>query len=406
MRHLFRVICLAMCVLGVSCKYKRPSSNEVKSLDNFAGGNVTNNCSSKDPTFALTPAEKGANDEMVHAALSSVPPPLRDRFFNKSDLNGSIKLHANPSTACTPRTGKGDASDFLGLAGCLTWDLRKSGENYRLTRITINLSRDQKQINHALVRLFGYIASQVLPRKRTINGEQVWSPEAEELTSRAAKKLVAGAYFKDTIQRNGGLEIISKNLNADVDLAHVVAKLKQLPEIPNVNDLYPFVKFAFDKPASRQMEFEDFVYAEAFDSYYCNNWSRDPADGVNSREEMKTRFKLTFKAYEEGAKKGFALDGGEYSTPGNTWSQSGVGEFSDGPVAMWDFGAPNPNYNAPTDAGQGYFAPQDRNGTGASPDGLTAFGAYIPTRQDSFTSDELGFGGGFIFGGGGGGGDG
>lgn len=228
-------------------------NSQTKSLNNFArnSGDVARNvCSGNYQMIAGIQAEwdhvdfsQAAEAEVpklknaLKKSLSAVPTNLQELFFG---LGGKIVFSPNlsePAKSSSDLTcdRSGEKAKFAGegtgqIEACWTVDPRTFD-------VVILMNPKEESVQHATVRIFGYILSQVLTKVGVDSKENV---------------LVA--------QKDGAFEM----LLGDIATA-VISDVKR-----------PGSKYTMklNESLTRSPEFKYFAFAESFDSYYCNTTLR------------------------------------------------------------------------------------------------------------------------------------
>jgi hypothetical protein len=261
------------------CKLGGGDSSDVKTLDNFArksaapvtnhlcsGGNeVISGLKESGDAISIDPTLSASmRSDLSHAmdtALSAVPTNLQLLFVG---LGGKIVVGKNTDANCRGRITSDAARTFASegqtaIKSC--WDVDEGllakrlelVQNYQgdgteqdpaaaseasKAPITIYVNADAKDVRHATVRIFSYILSQVLVTiADSGNGSITLGASNDAFTS--AKVDLANALLAD----------VKRNSKYDLSLFRRIAQ-----------------------PDSR--EFQDYVFAEAFDSWYCNAETR------------------------------------------------------------------------------------------------------------------------------------
>jgi hypothetical protein len=306
-----RLLMVGMLILSpiVGCK-SDTSESEVRTLDNYAAGTRlrTNDCSgdpnlvndrvgrqigtdleAKHLKFELSP---GANQALLAAAVknafSALPMDVQGMFLA---MQGQIVVTKDAHQYCTvvDRVAAGQTSSSKEaeisalkegretISACYWFmppdvfeKVYQVRQNKRAAQIfTVFVKDDVQEIRHGLVRAFGYLVAQVSPRLMTNDKTftradlQVTFVEEENPSFRAVKRRVAEAFLMD---------------------------LEKRPEAEK------FAKFGANGSAHAEARaaFQDHVYAEAFDSMYCNAFG---AGEANTRERMERDFPHTFAAF-------------------------------------------------------------------------------------------------------------
>jgi hypothetical protein len=295
---------LAIAVIGSTlfwaqnCGRRIDNEADLRTLDNFAAGKrvKTNKCSG-DPSLARhdglnvvlsallgridweTTADKAVLTEAVNAAFSAVPADVQNIFLT---LNGRILVTNKSNAVCTDMDRqmvdatskqykeselKALKEDLSSVSACYLFGVpslvkRATGKSAQL--MTIVLPDDPNEIRHSLVRTMGYLVSNVFSRLIYSSQDKVitWISEENPVFTQLKDKL-AKSFLKDV----NGTEFQNR-----------------------------FSKYLAGGKASRneKQSFASFVYAEAFDSFYCNSHAND---GDNTRKVMSDSFTNTFSEF-------------------------------------------------------------------------------------------------------------
>ena len=208
----------------------------------------------------------------VESALRAVPTEIQVAFFG---LGGIIEVTPQTHAICSQnldeqqkiRMSEGGSK----IKGC--WkhqtDYLESatGEITEDQRVVMYIDTDEGSIEHALVRTFGYVLSQVLVKldHDIANGKLINGANDEHFA--AAKEQITLAFLKDVAGSNGkyNLDRFKDMIGSDVINTDALARRSGW-------DL--LVK---NKPKAAQ-SFMDYVFAEAFDSQYCSTGTRQIMD--------------------------------------------------------------------------------------------------------------------------------
>jgi hypothetical protein len=133
--------------------------------------------------------------------------------------------------------------------------------------LIVFLNDSVSDIQHGLVRAFGYLVSNYYSHLTVDQKSITWSSD-ENLAFRESKTAIADAFLKDV---------------SGTPAARRFASLTKLSA----------------RSSEGRRNFEDFVYAEAFDSFYCNMYA---ADSSNTLVVMSKRFHATFDKFVETLK--------------------------------------------------------------------------------------------------------
>lgn len=301
-------------VAAASCK--KMETSRIKSLDNFAAGKrvQTNVCAGNPELSAdaglrqiLQEVErrvvdkdsdtetKSKNRKAVSDAFSALPPFAQSQFLG---LGGQILLTKDANQLCTAsviergkrlkrsedelqllREGYADVKACFVLANPA--ELEAAGITSKSQLHLIIIANQPAEVSHNFVRVFGYMNAQMSARL-AVKGDFRSKDTQAVLTSdysrefEDSRRQIAQAFFDD---------------------------LKGRPESAR------FAKFINMKPTSPgRVMFEEFVYAEAFDSYFCNQYARG---NLNTFKLMSRDYPRTLNAFSKSlsrAGRGFSLD--------------------------------------------------------------------------------------------------
>jgi hypothetical protein len=322
---------VGVCLAVLSCKPAGDVSR-VKTLDNFAAGKrvAVNQCAAPDSVvnheaskllFAdlasriiwetqKSDAEKTEMLRSMELAFAAIPLEIRE-FALRLGLKVYVTEGAN--TQCTSddiaRVGKTNGrltpsqisalqEDLPKIETCYLWLPPEErvkyfgiGENDDMGQAFVLVMLDSPEaIRHGFVRSFGYIISQVFTDIGYDKGKnQLYYEKDSDPQFKRKKATLAREFIKDA-ERLGFGSSFSKFAS------------------PSINQ-YEFNEFA------------DFVYAESFDSFFCNaiEGSRN-----NTRNKMNRDFPNTYAAWNQGfqnsaagGKSGFSLaeDNGAAAKP-------------------------------------------------------------------------------------------
>lgn len=282
MRHtsLFLVLVSA----GFSACRPAPAAS-VRSLDNFASRESklrTNQCVGSFPLSASLRiyAEPGRVDLMngLKATVAAVPPAIQDTFF-ATDGGAVVATVAQVDACAQPGNGAAVEERFTNEGSAVPMACLRANDARR--KATIFVQPEATAAKHAVVRMFGLLYAHVYGPKKFANWRQ-------------ASELLANGFLADVA---GNPRLSIKAYEA----------LLGTPE--------------------GYASFVDFVFAEAFDSYYCN---------ADTRKHFSATFPRTFQAFatlrkvwEPQASAAFALqDGSPESQPEVESAQGGSDYWS------------------------------------------------------------------------------
>ena len=204
----------------------------------------------------------------VESALRAVPTEIQVAFFG---LGGIIEVTPQTHAICSQNLDEQQkirmAEGGSKIKGC--WkhqtDYLESatGEITEDQRVVMYIDTDEGSIEHAMVRTFGYVLSQVLVKldHDVANGKLINGANDAHFAS--AKEQITLAFLKDVAASNGkyNLDRFKDMIGSDVINTDALARRSGW-------DL--LVK---NKPKAAQ-SFMDYVFAEAFDSQYCSTATR------------------------------------------------------------------------------------------------------------------------------------
>jgi hypothetical protein len=313
-------------VLSVSCK--KMETSRLQSLDNFAAGKrVQTNVCAGNPALSndaglqqlLQEVErrivdqdsnaetKSKNRKAVRDAFSALPPFAQSQFLA---LGGQVLLSKDANKLCTAsvvergqrlkrsddelkllREGYADVKACFVLANPA--ELEATGIASKSQLHMIIIANQPAEVSHNFVRVFGYMNAQ-LSARMAVQGDFISRDTQAVLTAdysqkfEASRRQIAQAFLDD---------------------------LKGRPESAR------FAKFANMKSTSPgRVMFEEFVYAEAFDSYFCNQYA---SGNLNTFKVMARDYPKTLEAFSKNlarASQGFALDS---SSSYSSWNPFG-----------------------------------------------------------------------------------
>ena len=279
------------------------NESSVQSLDNHAAGSrvKTNKCQG-DPALRNNVAERKLVNQVVTERISwdttkdktnlvksvamsfrAVPTDMQEMFLR---LGGTIMLTSKANQLCSAMHQVSDSrksfkqaelnalseasqkvsSCYYFMPPAVWKKLEPQGPTQQL--FTIIMQDDVSEIHHNLVRTFGYIAAQVsshiATNDRTFRRQDLvvnWT-EQENATFRVYKKNVFRAFLSD---------------------------------LQSSNKLGRFQKYAAGRASQTETRYmEDFTYAEAFDSFFCNQYATGDYNTLNI---FRKSFPRTLSAY-------------------------------------------------------------------------------------------------------------
>lgn len=277
---------------------RKPESARLKTLDNFAAGRrVKTNVCGIDPAMAgqdglnvaltalsgridyETTGDKKQLEEAVKASFAAVPADIQNLFLT---MNGRVLVTDNANGVCTNMDrqmaqGLGKAfkaeelnalkEDMNSVTSCYLFGVPSitkqiTGKDGQL--LTIVVPGSAAEIRHSLVRSFGYLVSNVFSHLVYSKGDKVVNWLSAENPSFTAKKDAIAAGFLKDIAKSSFASRFSK-----------------------------YQKGGAATPAEKK-SFTTFVYAEAFDSFYCNNYAKN---SDNTLQTMIKQFPASYAAF-------------------------------------------------------------------------------------------------------------
>jgi hypothetical protein len=266
---------IAMMFCFESCKKKRSSST--KTLDNLAGGNFRKNICWSNPKLAdgsspplataIVPDKSLPDDlkaEMTHEALLALTAVPKKAQIVFPEL--MIFLTSDPGKHCTDTLSKRPEKTD-GIAACYRIGPNRETGAGQTMEIILKAEKTATAIRHNLVREFGYLLAQVFSRVEEIGTDGVTNLKLQLPYEKQA-------FLEDK-------EALSRDFLSDVIGGGVFD--------PRV--IYSYASGLTD-PATVAQVIRDTVFADAFDSFYCNGWSTEKLqiiDDVKNRKEPFTR---------------------------------------------------------------------------------------------------------------------
>ncbi len=276
----------AVLVAGLFGCDVQKSGSETKSLDNFARASTSdlrqNQCHGSYPLMEdlfspeveminIRPAQGQKVEQLqakVESALRAVPTEVQVAYFG---LGGIIEVTPNAHEICSQKL-TADQKDRVSegggrIKGCWKYQtdfyINDSNQYEEDKRVVIYVDTDEASIEHALVRTFGYVLSQVLVKLDHQEGQAYLTQVAGDEQFDGAKQAVALAFLKDVAGSNGKYD-----LSAYKSLVGA--------EVLSQDDLVRRTSWdalMASSPESAKA-FMDYVFAEAFDSTYCSDETR------------------------------------------------------------------------------------------------------------------------------------
>ena len=306
-----------------SCK-KTDDVSRSKSLDNLtAGKRLRTNVCAGNPALATHPAlidllkeveartidsqssnaAKTRNLNAVKNAFSALPPFAQSQFLA---IGGQIVLTPEANRLCTASVlksaekAKRSESElaflregFSDVRACFLFanpgELEDIGFKSNTHLHTLIILNNETEIAHNFVRVFGYMNTQ-LSSRLGVKGD---------FTSSATEVALAADFNP-------------KFTSARAEIA--AAYLKDLANRPERKRFERFA--AMDPRSPGRIVFEDYVYAEAFDSYFCNQYGKGDLNtlGIMGREFPQTL--VAFTKSLASASKGFSLSASRSTASG------------------------------------------------------------------------------------------
>ena len=300
---------------GAGCKY--PASGSLKTLDNLAAEKrITTNACIGPESVLPNQAAQAMNEEIeskriiwdttapkepmrlaLSKAFSAIPPALQAQFLA---TQGRFIVSSNANKLCTDRKAeylndaKQNAAELAALReglksveACYLFAMPEEASQI-LTNATdkpaffVILSDDAIQIQSNLVRVFGYLNSQistvmVVEGDFTDGQNKYRFSEKQNPEFAESRKNLTDAFLQD-LRKQGKYDSFKKYESS------VASK-------------------------AERRYFEDFVYAEAFDSFFCN---------AETLKNMGRDFDLTLRAFIPtlGQKNALALNTPDRNAPG------------------------------------------------------------------------------------------
>lgn len=276
----------AVLVAGLFGCDVQKNDSDAKSLDNFARASATeahqNQCNGNyalmEDLFSpeveminIHPAQGQKVEQIqakVESALRAVPTEVQVAFFG---LGGIVEVTPNAHEICSQKLTseqKERVAEGGGrIKGCWKYQtdfyINDSNQYEEDKRVVIYVDTDVAAIEHALVRTFGYVLSQVLVKLDHKEGQTYLTQVAGDEQFNGAKEAVALAFLKDVANSDGKYSLaayeslIGKGVLSADDLTRRTAW-----------------DALMQSDANSAKAFMDYVFAEAFDSTYCSDATR------------------------------------------------------------------------------------------------------------------------------------
>ena len=313
---------LAMAAVLTGCNLQSTESDLV-TLENFTVGSEIrrNDCTGETDRSLFPPVgiaedlDEATRDRLrmrVTRSLSAVP-SFALKYFN--DLTGKIKVTADATAICNEALAQTDTAfqqpagrPLVGACYLVVFDDAGKQED-----LTLYIAPDEEVIKGHLVRTFGYFVAQYVSRlTKSETGYSYHAELAEPI--RRVRSSLARTYLKELVTE----EMWSASLLDGILGAGGGQELERA--IKNTEpDIYKNITFnlnpraeQFDQfHAERAAGFEDFIFAESFDSWFCSSFdyaakSADPDDDrmqyatttADSRAAFATLFPRTADRFE------------------------------------------------------------------------------------------------------------
>jgi hypothetical protein len=213
--------------------------------------------------------------KLATLALTAVPRQLVRLFL----ASGDIRITPDAAAICSTRT---DKVQTRGVAGCFV----ALTEN-NIQKLSIVANATKAAVGGTIVRSFGYWVSQHLATLGEADGK-TYKTSAPNAAFVANQRQVAREYFEDVDAR--GLFDLSRfeSLLGKGAAGKIAANIKDAKPDPLSG-----VTFNVERPGSsrdeRRARFESYIFAEAFDSFFCNTHAAHPAGQTYNRGNLKAR---------------------------------------------------------------------------------------------------------------------
>jgi len=233
----------------------------------------------------------------LNITLTAVPRWAQDSF---AELGGLIHVTDNPAAICGVAFSDATSPNFIDRRHADTiescWVQASRGEQNTLQLI---IKADAKAIQHNLVRGFGYLHAQfystmianhgnaAVPFTRTLQPSVHYEPIKEELVQAFLRDKHSHAQLFDEgsldyILGSGSGEIITRNLASSGDMLNGVSF-----------DYAGSGSVTAEQMKLRKNRFKDYVFAEAFDSYYCNTFAAHDQNAIKAKGATLKDFQNT-----------------------------------------------------------------------------------------------------------------
>ncbi len=264
MQAMFKALSVLLVVLA-ACKAPVPAGSEVKTLVEVASGGEFGAAICKgDGKNAKAAREFLAQGGVEHAtyaetetaasALAALPPAL---FSNLKNANAQIVLTNDPAAYCEQAMGSGNRGALGKIDACYVWVDRGGRDG-----LDIVLRGHWGKIGTTLIKEIGYVVAQ--------NGSNLRGADADFSKD---KDRIAQAFLRDMVASRVFAVKGLKPLLGDDGVDKLVSAAKSSD---TTRDL--LVGLSKD----RRSQVTDFIFAEAFDSFYCRS-----ADSVSQSDTSK-----------------------------------------------------------------------------------------------------------------------
>jgi len=324
---MIRVIIIATAA-GLIGSCLPPGASKTKSIDNFAAGKrIRTNVCAGNPALASDAglrellqevdrritdndsdaAIKSKNKNAIRDAFSALPPFAQSQFLA---LGGQILLTKDANRLCSASALNGAQQlkrtqeelkilreGFSDVKACFIFanpsELEAEGIKSKTQLHLLIIANEPAEISHNFVRSFGYMNAQ-LSARMAVTGDFTTSDTESVLTSNynpkfeAVRKEIAGAFLADLVGR------------------------------PEAKRLAYFAAMAPNSPG--RIVFEEYVYAEAFDSYFCNQYAQGEK---NTLKVMAREFPKTLESFTKNLSKSDNKQRQNSSSAFSLWSPFG-----------------------------------------------------------------------------------
>jgi hypothetical protein len=302
------ILVVTLMALLLSCKPAQDLS-KTKTLDNFAAGKTIADNQCKGTKSVVFPSSrifvkdkpctgKNAQDKLcqsVKSYLTAVPEEVQSAF---ASLGGSIIVRSDAAKICSQPFSDKKSGQFINndeaklIKSCFFYGNAKNAVKGQEAVLSIIHDADSKEIAFGGVRVFGYLFSQFLSRLDPVAKTNRSTPSFELMGSdtmqfSSLKNKVAHSFVNDVLTKKiYQLETLSPLLGDKENSVKAIAKIKENHSISKAN-IFEGVSFAKDSDVDvfgvknvdqareiRRIRFEDYIFAEAFDSFHCSDATR------------------------------------------------------------------------------------------------------------------------------------